>query len=212
MSAPLLPKTNRLTRRSRRLRHGPRTPRRYETGESAPVTEPIEQTTPETVAASSDVVAGAPVGLHGDRSNPVAVGEIADIGDGWRLQILNVNADAAAVISANQFNDPPPAGSTFTLVTVALGYFGLEDPKTTFETTISTVGAWNVELVGSCGVVPQELSDFGDVFSGGVVQGNICFVTTPEERPACRYMEPVVSSVETRSLLMPASRRQRQFQ
>ncbi|HEX3090669.1 MAG TPA: hypothetical protein VHQ23_18590, partial [Ilumatobacteraceae bacterium] len=153
-----------------------------ETGQSAPVTEPIEQTTPETVAASSDVVAGAPVGLHGDRSNPVAVGEIADIGDGWRLQILNVNADAAAVISAeNQFNDPPPAGSTFTLVTVALGYFGLEDPKTTFETTISAVGASNVELVGSCGVVPQELSNFGDVFSGGVVQGNICFVTTPED-------------------------------
>ena len=61
------------------------------------------------------------------------VGSIADIGGGWRLQILNVNPDAAAVISAeNSFNEPPPAGSTFTLVTIALGYFGLEDPKTTF--------------------------------------------------------------------------------
>ena len=153
-----------------------------ETSESVPLTEPTAQTTPETTPASSDVVAGAPVGLHGDRSNPVPVGEIADIGDGWRLQILNVNPDAAAAISAeNQFNEPPPAGSTFTLITVALGYFGLEDPKTTFETTISAVGASNVELIDSCGVVPQELSNFGQVFFGGVVQGNICFVTTPED-------------------------------
>ena len=154
-----------------------------DTTESVPPTEPTDETTiPDTTPGSADVVAGAPDGLRGDRSNPVPVGSIADIGGGWRLQILNVNPDAAAVISAeNSFNEPPPAGSTFTLVTIALGYFGLEDPKTTFETTISAVGASNVELTGSCGVVPQELYTFGDVFSGGVLQGNVCFVTTPED-------------------------------
>jgi hypothetical protein len=153
-----------------------------ESSESVPVTEPARETSPATTPDSSDVVAGAPVGQRGDRTTPVPVGEIADIGGGWRLQILNVNPDAAAAISAeNSFNEPPPEGSTFTLVTVALGYFGLEDPKTSFETTISAVGASNVELVGSCGVVPQELNTFGQLFSGGVVQGNICFVTTPED-------------------------------
>ena len=29
--------------------------------------------------------------------------------------------------------------------------------------------------------MPQELYTFGDVFSGGVLQGNVCFVTTPED-------------------------------
>jgi hypothetical protein len=154
-----------------------------DTTETVPVTEPAEEdTTPDTAPPSSDEVADAPAGLIGDRDKPVAVGSIADIGGGWRLQILNVNPDAAdAIIAENQFNEPPPAGSTFTLVTVALGYFGLEDPKTTFETTISAVGASNVELSGTCGVVPQELNTFGEMFSGGVVQGNICFVTTPED-------------------------------
>jgi hypothetical protein len=127
-------------------------------------------------------VAGTPAGITGDRANPVPAGDIADIGKGWRLQVLKVNTDAAAAIAAeNQFNDPPPPGSTFTLITVALGYFGLEDPKSAFETTISAVGAANVELTAKCGSIPQELNSFGELFSGGVVVGNVCFVTTPED-------------------------------
>jgi hypothetical protein len=127
-------------------------------------------------------VAGTPAGITGDRANPVPAGAIADIGTGWRLQVLKVNTDAAAAVAAeNQFNDPPPPGSTFTLITVALGYFGQEDPKSAFETTISAVGAANVELTASCGSIPQELNSFGELFAGGVVVGNVCFVTTPED-------------------------------
>jgi hypothetical protein len=107
---------------------------------------------------------------------------VADIGGGWRVQVLNVNPDAAAAIAAvNQFNEPPPAGKSFTLVTVAVGYFGLQDPKSAFETTISAVGAGNIELPAECGVVPQELDSFGEIFTGGVVVGNVCFVTTPDD-------------------------------
>ena len=142
-----------------------------------------EVTTVETVPANSEV-AGAPAGATGGRSNPVPAGAIADIGGGWRLQILNVNPDAGALIAAeNQFNEPPPAGSTLTMITLALGYFGLDDPKSSFETTISAVGSANVELVASCGVIPQELDIFGEIFSGGVVTGNVCFVTTPADAP-----------------------------
>lgn len=157
-----------------------------ETSEPETTTEATgEVTTVETTTAAGDEVAGSPAGAKGDRSNPVPAGAIADIGGGWRLQILNVNPDAAAVVAAeNQFNEPPPAGSTLTLVTVALGYFGLEDPKSTFDTTISAVGAGNVELTGECGVVPQELDSFGEIFAGGVVVGNICFVTTPQDAGA----------------------------
>ena len=142
-------------------------------------------TVPTTTAAAADEVAGSPAGVTGDRSNPVPAGAIADIGSGWRLQILNVNPDAAAIVaSANQFNEPPAVGSTLTLVTVALGYFGFDDPKSAFDSTISAVGAANVELTGECGVLPQELDSFGEIFAGGVVIGNICFVTTPEDAGA----------------------------
>jgi hypothetical protein len=154
------------------------------TTDAVPTTEPtVETTVPVTTPAPSTEVAGAPAGLRGDRANPVPVGAIADIGGGWRLQVLNVVPDATdAIIAENSFNEPPQDGYAFTMITVALGYFGLADPKTTFETTISAVGASNVELVGECGVIPQELNTLGgEIFSGGVVQGNICFATTPDD-------------------------------
>lgn len=155
-----------------------------ETTDSLPTTSDATQatdevTTVETIPANSEV-AGAPAGATGDRASPVPAGAIADIGGGWRLQILNVNPDAGALIAAeNQFNEPPPAGSTLTMITLALGYYGLDDPKSSFETTISAVGSANVELVAACGVIPQELDIFGEIFSGGVMTGNVCFVTTP---------------------------------
>lgn len=139
---------------------------------------------PGTIAASTNEVAGSPAGAKGDRSSPVPVGAIADIGAGWRLQIMNITPDAAAAIAEeNPFNEPPPAGSTLTLITVALGYFGLEDPKTAFEASISAVGAADVELAAGCGIVPQDLVTFSQMFSGGVIVGNVCFVTTPQDIP-----------------------------
>ena len=164
-----------------------------------------EPTTVETTPdGGGDEVAGAPAGATGDRANPVAAGAIADVGSGWRLQILSINPDAAGVIiGENSFNEPPPAGSTFTLITVALGYFGLEDPKSSFETTISAVGAANVELGFECGVIPQPLDVFGGDISGGVIVGNLCFVTTPEdvEQPAA-LRDGAASSARTRSSSM----------
>jgi hypothetical protein len=152
--------------------------------------------TPPTAPPASGEVPGTPAGTVGNRATPVPPGTVADIGGGWRVQVLSVNPDAeAAITAANQFNQPPPAGSTFTLVTVAVGYFGLEDPKSSFEATISAVGASNVELPAECGVIPQELDSFGDIFSGGVVVGNVCFVTTPPDVGSLQlYASGVLSS------------------
>ncbi len=140
---------------------------------------PAFDTTVIAPPASSDVVAGAPPGITGDRDNAVPLGLVADIGAGWRLQVLEVLPDGAAAVAAeNEFNEPPPAGSTFTLVKVALGYYGLNDPISAFQPTISAVGASNLELESFCGTLPNELDLLVDVFSGGVVVGNLCFVTT----------------------------------
>ena len=145
----------------------------------------VDTATASTTPEPSNEVAGSPPGTTGDHASPVPAGAIADIGGGWRLQVLNVNSDAAAAVAAeNQFNEPPPPGSTLSLITVALGYFGVEDPKTAFETTISAVGSANVELPADCGLIPQDLNTFRPMFSGAVSVGNVCFVTTPEDAPS----------------------------
>ncbi len=131
---------------------------------------------------SGDQVAGAPAGQRGTLDAPVPAGQIADIGGGWRLQVLGVVPDATEMVATeNEFNDPPPAGSVFTIVTVALGYYGLDDPASTFTPTIAAIGAARTELDANCGVIPGELAYFNDVFAGGVVQGNLCFVVPAAE-------------------------------
>jgi hypothetical protein len=159
------------------------------TASSAPTTLPRSTSVPAatTTSTTTPQVSSepplAPVGT-GDPSSPVPSGSVAEIGGGWRMQILNVNPNAADIVAAaNPFNPPPPAGSTLTLVTVALGYFGPDDPKSAFDTSIAGIGASSVEL-GDCGVIPQELDTLGEVFSGGVTIGNVCFVTTPRDASA----------------------------
>ena len=142
-------------------------------------TEPVITAAPTTEAGTlppteGGEVAGAPPGVVGDRAHPVPAGTVANIGGGWRMQVLGVVPDAAAQIAANnEFNDPPPAGSTFMLVNVALGYFGKDDPHPAFEPTISAVGGDSVELDSDCGTIPTALDQFADLFAGGVITGNL---------------------------------------
>jgi hypothetical protein len=166
------------------------------TVESVPATEPAETeapTTEETTPSEdSGSIEGAPPGVQGSHADPVPAGQVADMGQGWRLQILNLTPDGTAAVAAeNEFNSPPPAGSAFTLVEVALGYFGRDDPATPFLTTISAVGAANTELSADCGVIPQQLDVFSDLFAGGLVTGNLCFVTTPEDQAALQLYTEV---------------------
>ncbi|MGE3587902.1 MAG: hypothetical protein AB7L17_09280, partial [Ilumatobacteraceae bacterium] len=68
-----------------------------------PNSEPDPSETPPTVADESttsiddvtttEAAPGAPPGVVGTRDQPVAPGQIADIGGGWRLQVLDVVAD-----------------------------------------------------------------------------------------------------------------------
>ena len=127
-------------------------------------------------------VAGAPAGATGTRDSPVPAGEIANIGGGFRVQVLGIVPDATAdVLAFADFNEAPPAGSTFTLVKVALGYYGLDDPMSAFMPTLNAVGTANVELDDDCGLTPDGLDIFTEMFAGGVLVGNLCYVTTPAD-------------------------------
>lgn len=148
-------------------------------------TEPDDTVSAETVPGtpSDEEVPGAPEGQKGTAGSPVPAGAIADIGGGWRLQVLGFTPDATdQIMTEFDYNDPPPAGSAFTLVSVALGYFGVDDPKSSFSPFIAAVGSTGDDLSSMCGSIPDDLLSFRDMFSGGVLQGNLCFVTTEADR------------------------------
>jgi len=137
-------------------------PEETESTEAPEVTEAPVETDAAVVTdppTSGDAVAGAPDGAKGGRSDRVPGGALADIGDGLWLQVVSVTDDATALVLAeNQFNEPPPEGSRFTLVEVALGYYGFDDPQSGFLTSIQGVGSENTELITDCGVTQSDLN------------------------------------------------------
>lgn len=127
------------------------------------------------------LVEGAPDGATGDRGSPVPSGQIADIGDGWRVQVTEVVDDATDLVMADSYLDPPPSGSRYTRVSVRAGYYGLDDPTSTFEIELFAIGRPGFDIDDSCSYEPDGFAPFVDVFTGGVTSGDLCFLTTPDD-------------------------------
>jgi hypothetical protein len=171
---------------------------RPDDGETAPVPDPGEETSPDDTRpgdtspddqdeppadepSSGDLLAGAPDGVTGTRESPVPSGQFADLGNGWRLQIVDVIDDDTDRLVDGSFLPPPPAGSAYTTVTVRLGYYGLDDPASGYDLLLSGVGASSVELDDSCAFGVRSIQGVVDIFSGGVATGELCFTTTPDD-------------------------------
>lgn len=152
---------------------------------SDPVTTDPITTDPDDPLPPDDedgTIPGAPAGRRGSQDAPLAIGEIADVGQGYRVQVLSVTPDGTdEVLEAWSYNDPPPDGSRFTLVEIAIGAFTTDDPVSFAAVDIRAVGANRVQLSDDCGSLPDQLDMWRQAFAGSVVRGNICFVTTPAD-------------------------------
>jgi hypothetical protein len=121
----------------------------------------------------------------GTRDNPVPLGQPAPLGNGWTLMVTQYFPDAtAAVLAANQFNDPAPAGSQDVgMVAVSATYNGTGSSHLDSGYMLRAVGARNVAYTTftspTCGVLPEPNLQLNDpeVFTGGTVSGNAaCWV------------------------------------
>jgi hypothetical protein len=145
----------------------------------------------------------APVGTRG---NPVPFGQPAPIGNGWTVTATQYFPNAtAAVLAANQFNDPPPAGSQDVMVAVSATFNGSGSSHLNPGFTFRAVGAANVAYTTfggpSCGVLPEPDLGLNDpeVFSGGTVSGNAACWVVPSSDVASLVMfaEPSSSNTQT---------------
>jgi hypothetical protein len=113
-----------------------------------------------------------------DRTHPIPIGQSATVGE-WTMQVTGVTPNATkAILAQNQFNDPPPDGKQFYLISISLTYNG-SDTGNAYDITWKAVDANNVSYTTydpSCGVISQEFNLGADVFPGGTIRGNICFV------------------------------------
>lgn len=137
------------------------------TAESTTTTMRRDTTTTTGVATSGEIKAGA-------------VGRIGD----WEIAVVAYEPDGTqSVLDENQFNDPPDEGSQFAIVTLAASYVG-QGSSTLFEgVTLKAVGSSAVayDFDDTCGVIPNELRSFREVFTGGVVVGDQCWAVSGED-------------------------------
>lgn len=117
---------------------------------------------------------------RGERSNPVPRGSSATFTNGWKVTVVGTTADGTAAVRAeNRFNDPPPAGSQFYLVNISAEYAGSGSQSPLGDLRFSALDSSNTQIdEGRCGVVPNEFDSFTEVFTGGALSGNICFVVS----------------------------------
>lgn len=136
---------------------------------SVPATERSTATT-----APSEV--SATTGAVGTRSNPVPLGQPAEVGAGWTVLVNSVDLDANdEVAAANQFNEPPAEGKVYVLANVTITYNGSE-PSDAAGVTFEALGAaTNTAISQAMAVAPDELSMFTEVFQGGSLSGNVVF-------------------------------------
>ncbi len=152
-----------------------------------------DDTTVTTADASTDdpdgpdTTASAPAG-RGSIDDPYAVGdtivvEYEDFDTGelrlWNIEVLEPLRDITdAVAEENQFNEPPPADARFMGAPLRVTYVSGPAPASLFEISFKAVGPSGVVLATydpSCGVIPDALDTFAELFPGGVAEGNVCW-------------------------------------
>ena len=130
-------------------------------------------TLPTTTTTSPPLEAGS------SRTSPVPVGDTVQLGE-WEITVNGFNPNATeAVMAENQFNDPPVEDRVFVLIEATFTYVGNDSATITFDTILSVVGVSGVTFsIGPddrCGVIPDALDEWTEVFTGGVLSGNLCY-------------------------------------
>ena len=151
---------------------------------TAAATESESATTTTIEAATTTTAEPDATGDESSRENPVPAGETVRVGD-WDMKVLSATPDAtAAVLAENEFNDPPAAGRQFYIIEVAATYQGQASEAMAVGLTVSAVGDSAVAYLSfddTCGVIPGELNQFGEVFPGGTQAGNLCWQVATDD-------------------------------
>jgi hypothetical protein len=147
-----------------------------------PALEPAPSTTQRrtTVPTTTTTTTSAP--RLGARTNPYAQGDSVVFSrsgqDQWQITVVGFQPDGSAAVAAeNQFNDPPAPDARFALVTVEATYVGTDEPAILLELDFGAIDDNNVayDYEDTCGVIPDEIDRYGDVYRGGTISGNLCW-------------------------------------
>lgn len=152
-----------------------------------------DQVSPDTTQSGDEPeVEVSVVPGKGSIEDPYVIGEqvVIQYTDGasgeqrtWAIEVLGEASNITqAVLDENQFNDAPPGDQQFMGVPIRVTYVSGPAPASLFELTFKAVGPSGLVLTTfdpSCGVIPDALDTFAEIFEGGTVDGSICWSASP---------------------------------
>ena len=155
---------------------------------AAPTTGPAETTAATETTASPEATTPPETTLAleagSSRADPVPVGTAVRLKD-WELTVAGFDPEGtAAVMEEDSYNDPPAAGREFMLIEVSLTYVGATSSKVARDMRFAVVGDAGVAYGpydDTCGIIPNELDEYTEAFTGGTITGNLCYAVPAEE-------------------------------
>ena len=100
----------------------------------------------------------------------------------WEVTVGEANTDAnQLVFDEYEYNDAPPAGSSYVLVPVTVKYIGTESGSPWFDMTIEFVTAEGNTIEEASALIPNALYDIADLYPGASGTGNMVFIMTPAQ-------------------------------
>lgn len=142
------------------------------------VVQPSGAAAPNDGAADQSAPADSAKGEDGTRANPYPIGSVIE-NEEWRVVINSVTLAATdAVLTANQFNEPPAEGSEYVLVNYSSTYLG-DDANGQLPAFVSveyvTADGTTVNSFDSMAVAPDAIDTTSTLYTDGTATGNIAF-------------------------------------
>lgn len=171
------------------------------TTSTAPLTSQATTATTTSTTVAPTTTTTLPLAA-GTMEDPVPPGVWATVGTMTAVVLANEPNATAAVLAENEFNEEPAAGNQFVLWRVAVTNHGNEPTQLFAKVSFSVVGPSSVAYDASayCGVVPDQLDEFRDVFPGGTIEGNLCWEVAAEDAGELRLLVDGVLTADTRTV------------
>jgi hypothetical protein len=118
--------------------------------------------------------------------DPVPAGTWASVGAVDLVVLANEPDATERVLAENEFNTAPEPGNRFVMWRVAVANAGEQTTPLLAEVSFAVAGPSTVvyNTSANCGVIPEQLDEFRDVFPGGTVEGNLCWEVSDEDAGA----------------------------
>ena len=139
---------------------------------------------PSTTTSTLDRPSAELSGDAGVRTNPIALGSFAPIGN-WLVRVTGAEPDGSDLVAASsEFNEAPQPGEQYFVIGIEAVNAGVDSSSFWIDNSWSAVGDSALAYdpyEATCGTIEDDPTYLGEVWPGGVIEGTLCFAVSNDD-------------------------------